>query len=403
MLMTHTLRTLHDGILVGIGTVLNDNPQLNARLLSQPPTVAQLPRPVVPSLDWQTILKHVHAAGLRRLMVEGGAAVIDSLMQQPQHIDALLVTIAPVTVGPQGFGFSSPLPDVDATDEQAGWTEGSRLFIIGSAFGGDAVEAARTCAPADSSKPDERGQQNSRTELDKARMCSDQTIAEQRFKPLADSCIYSSAKPGTTGREAAHADCGWIHAYCIVRRPRRRSRYERAIHTLSERSKSSGWLCKRHDLRICTHIPHPTGSRASQALRKRRDSRGKLFRSMHRRPSFPGEIPSGDSVLRLSTDGYCDRRDSSTHVRCNQNNSSRAGLQACMHVCMHTAPTELIPGARCASWSQFRDHDRIRKPCTRHHDKVLQAQPELQATQWPTLARWQQATHHTPSRNHRTA
>jgi hypothetical protein len=37
-------------------------------------------------------------------------------------------------------------------------------------------------------------------------------------------------------------------------------------------------------------------------------------------------------------------RHSSTHVRCNQNNSSRAGLQACMHVCMHTAPTELASG-----------------------------------------------------------
>lgn len=29
--MTHTLRTLHDAILVGVGTVVADNPSLNAR------------------------------------------------------------------------------------------------------------------------------------------------------------------------------------------------------------------------------------------------------------------------------------------------------------------------------------------------------------------------------------
>uniref|UniRef100_M4B4M2 Bacterial bifunctional deaminase-reductase C-terminal domain-containing protein n=1 Tax=Hyaloperonospora arabidopsidis (strain Emoy2) TaxID=559515 RepID=M4B4M2_HYAAE len=31
--MTHMLRTLHDGILVGVGTVIADNPSLNARLM----------------------------------------------------------------------------------------------------------------------------------------------------------------------------------------------------------------------------------------------------------------------------------------------------------------------------------------------------------------------------------
>ncbi|KAH9837275.1 bacterial bifunctional deaminase-reductase [Rhodofomes roseus] len=51
MLMTHWMRTLHDGILVGIGTALNDNPQLNTRHL--PPFPAgfshryHLPRPII--------------------------------------------------------------------------------------------------------------------------------------------------------------------------------------------------------------------------------------------------------------------------------------------------------------------------------------------------------------------
>lgn len=52
MVMTHSLRTMHDGILVGIGTLLNDNPQLNARLLNPLPggkevTLDDLPRPIV--------------------------------------------------------------------------------------------------------------------------------------------------------------------------------------------------------------------------------------------------------------------------------------------------------------------------------------------------------------------
>ncbi|EST07323.1 Bacterial bifunctional deaminase-reductase, C-terminal [Kalmanozyma brasiliensis GHG001] len=188
MLMTHTLRTLHDGIMVGIGTVLNDNPQLNARLLCSPPAVSQLPRPVVldsllrmpldaklmanyaagvgrkpliivssqadpdkrshlessgaevmqvqgsaasmGQLDWTETLAAIRKAGITRLMVEGGAAVIDSLLQQPQLIDTLLVTIAPITVGPNGFGPTAKLPG----DSDASWPAPSR-----AQFGKDEV------------------------------------------------------------------------------------------------------------------------------------------------------------------------------------------------------------------------------------------------------------------------
>ncbi|KAI0734378.1 bacterial bifunctional deaminase-reductase [Fomitopsis betulina] len=51
MVMTHWLRTLHGGILVGIGTALNDNPQLNTRHLPPLPTGSvhkyHLPRPII--------------------------------------------------------------------------------------------------------------------------------------------------------------------------------------------------------------------------------------------------------------------------------------------------------------------------------------------------------------------
>jgi len=51
MVMTHWMRSMHDAILVGIGTALNDNPQLNARHL--PPLSYEgkrkynLPRPII--------------------------------------------------------------------------------------------------------------------------------------------------------------------------------------------------------------------------------------------------------------------------------------------------------------------------------------------------------------------
>ncbi|KAG7099694.1 hypothetical protein E1B28_001516 [Marasmius oreades] len=55
MIMTHWMRTMHDAILVGIGTALNDNPQLNSEFSTKEPDPSKnghdrpysLPRPIV--------------------------------------------------------------------------------------------------------------------------------------------------------------------------------------------------------------------------------------------------------------------------------------------------------------------------------------------------------------------
>ncbi|KDQ31211.1 hypothetical protein PLEOSDRAFT_1014657, partial [Pleurotus ostreatus PC15] len=53
MIMTHWMRTMHDAIMVGIGTALNDNPQLNRNNAHNNPY--HLPRPII--LDTNLRLK----------------------------------------------------------------------------------------------------------------------------------------------------------------------------------------------------------------------------------------------------------------------------------------------------------------------------------------------------------
>ncbi len=143
MTLTHSLRACHDAILVGIGTVLADNPRLTVRLVAgknpQPvivdsrlrfPPYAELlrhPRPPwiattqeadhkrqealeaagarifrLPSangwVDLDCLLKLLSDLGLNSLMVEGGAQVITSFLVS-RLVDQMVLTIAPWLVG----------------------------------------------------------------------------------------------------------------------------------------------------------------------------------------------------------------------------------------------------------------------------------------------------------------
>ncbi|GAA5962071.1 hypothetical protein JCM3765_005511 [Sporobolomyces pararoseus] len=159
MELTHRMRELHDSILVGAGTMLNDNPQLNARIPSLLP-VKQQPTPIVLDRDLRTppdckLLKNYQAgigkapvivssasrrvedtkskqkdleeAGAilievpfdscghisldvlvntpplrghlgRSLMIEGGSSIISGFLPSPE-VDLVIATVAPIYVG----------------------------------------------------------------------------------------------------------------------------------------------------------------------------------------------------------------------------------------------------------------------------------------------------------------
>jgi len=154
--LTHRLRAAHEAILVGIGTVLADNPRLDVRLVegrSPQPVILdsrlrfpldanllQISSPCIAATDQADpqrelalkaagarvlrlpaeadgrvslimLLNRLGALGINSLMVEGGAQVITSFLAA-RLVDRLVLTIAPVIVGGlhavQGQGHSEP-------------------------------------------------------------------------------------------------------------------------------------------------------------------------------------------------------------------------------------------------------------------------------------------------------
>ncbi|MFP3853906.1 MAG: RibD family protein [Anaerolineales bacterium] len=166
LMMTHRLRALHDGIMVGVGTVLADNPQLTVRLVE-----GENPRPVVldthlrsplgsnlfqsttspiflhgaaaeaerverfreagaalaavpldpgEGLQPDAALRELRDHGIHRLMIEGGARVINSFTRA-DLADLLVLTIAPRLVDglrPLEAGDALPLPSLHKANWQ---------------------------------------------------------------------------------------------------------------------------------------------------------------------------------------------------------------------------------------------------------------------------------------------
>jgi 3,4-dihydroxy 2-butanone 4-phosphate synthase/GTP cyclohydrolase II len=153
---THALRAGHDGILVGVGTVLADNPELRVRLVDgrdpQPVIVdSHLSTPFDAKLlargpwigattsgtalgrrahieargarilscgaepngwvDLSALLRQLRDAGIQHLMVEGGARIITSFLEA-RLVDYVTVTIAPMFMGglPAVGRLSRPAP-----------------------------------------------------------------------------------------------------------------------------------------------------------------------------------------------------------------------------------------------------------------------------------------------------
>lgn len=145
LMLTHQLRASHDAILVGIGTVLADDPRLTvrlvdgtdpqpiivdsqlrlpltARLLNDHPrkpiiattetadsqkeatltavgaTVLRLPATTKGQVNLLALLQQLGQRGIKSLMVEGGAGIITSFLAG-RLVDRLVITVAPLLVG----------------------------------------------------------------------------------------------------------------------------------------------------------------------------------------------------------------------------------------------------------------------------------------------------------------
>jgi 2,5-diamino-6-(ribosylamino)-4(3H)-pyrimidinone 5'-phosphate reductase len=92
-----------------------------ARIIEIPPSSVQDPNS---HLSLPVILKSLNDLGIRSLMVEGGARIIESFFAAPENIvDALIITVAPLLVGSDGVGYQCKYPVLSDSNKQEVHTE----------------------------------------------------------------------------------------------------------------------------------------------------------------------------------------------------------------------------------------------------------------------------------------
>ena len=170
MRLTHQIRANHQAILVGIGTVLADDPSLTVHLVNgrspQPiildshlrfPLTSQLHSPWIittPQASRQrqqqleqngaqvirvkadengrihlpSLLAELHQRGIHSLMVEGGAKIITTFLSQ-NLVNRLIITIAPILIG--GLQAISHLPHLPQLHHTTTHKVGQDIIMIG--------------------------------------------------------------------------------------------------------------------------------------------------------------------------------------------------------------------------------------------------------------------------------
>ncbi|GMM32008.1 2,5-diamino-6-(ribosylamino)-4(3H)-pyrimidinone 5'-phosphate reductase [Martiniozyma asiatica (nom. inval.)] len=181
--MTHYLRSKHEAILVGINTVLTDNPSLNCKfndhmitpviidpnfkLKEYYPTsklfsnvtseegkepivfisnkkfelieddleayLEKYPMKVISiptdegKMDWGLILKSLKRHSYSSVMIEGGATIINELLLRSDLVDSLIITIGPVFLGKDGVDVS---PSAGIRLQNVNWWTGIQDSVM---------------------------------------------------------------------------------------------------------------------------------------------------------------------------------------------------------------------------------------------------------------------------------